>query len=45
MRLEGAAASPNVQRLLLGALGVGAVVVVPSIVLLLRIFQRRAPVA
>lgn len=41
--LEGAAASPAVLRLLLGALGVGVLVVVPSIVLLLRIFQRRAP--
>jgi cytochrome d ubiquinol oxidase subunit II len=43
--LEGAAASANVQRLLLGALGVGVLVVVPSLVLLLRTFQRRAPAA
>ncbi len=41
--LQSAAASPTVQRLLLGALFVGALTVVPAIVLLMRVFQRRAP--
>lgn len=37
--LQDAAASPSVQRVLLVALVVGALTVVPSIVLLLRVFQ------
>jgi cytochrome d ubiquinol oxidase subunit II len=41
--LQSAAASPAVQRLLLVALGVGLVTVVPSLVLLLRVFQARPP--
>lgn len=41
--LASAAASPNVRLLLVGALGVGALTVVPSIVLLMRVFQRRVP--
>jgi cytochrome d ubiquinol oxidase subunit II len=41
--LQSAAASPVVQRLLLWALLVGALTVVPSVVLLMRTFQRRAP--
>jgi cytochrome d ubiquinol oxidase subunit II len=41
--LASAAASPQVRRLLVVALVVGALAVVPSVVLLLRIFQRRAP--
>ncbi|MFP2963369.1 cytochrome d ubiquinol oxidase subunit II, partial [Myxococcus sp. 1LA] len=37
--LQGAAASPGAQRLLLVALGVGTAVVVPSLVLLFRVFR------
>ncbi|NOJ77823.1 cytochrome d ubiquinol oxidase subunit II [Myxococcus xanthus] len=37
--LQGAAASPGVQRWLLVALGVGTAVVVPSLVLLFRVFR------
>jgi cytochrome d ubiquinol oxidase subunit II len=40
--LQGAAAGPATQRLLLWALGVGAVLIFPSLVLLLRVFQRPA---
>jgi cytochrome d ubiquinol oxidase subunit II len=39
--LQAAAASPSVQRALVVAIAVGVVLVVPSIVLLLRIFQSR----
>jgi len=45
LTLQGTAASPATQRLLLGALAVGAVLILPSLVLLLRIFQRPAPSA
>ncbi|XXF77622.1 cytochrome d ubiquinol oxidase subunit II [Myxococcaceae bacterium GXIMD 01537] len=41
--LAAASASPGVQRLLVGAAGLGLVLVVPSIVLLLRVFQPKAP--
>jgi cytochrome bd ubiquinol oxidase subunit II len=39
LTVQSAAASPSVQRLLVVALAVGLVTVVPSIVLLLRVFQ------
>jgi len=39
--LKAAAASPSTQRLLLGALVVGAAVVLPSIALLFRVFRPR----
>jgi cytochrome d ubiquinol oxidase subunit II len=41
--LQSAAASPSVQRALMVALVVGLVTVVPSLVLLLRVFQSRSP--
>lgn len=41
--LQAAAVSPNVQQLLIVAIAVGAAIVVPSIVLLLRIFDARYP--
>ncbi len=37
--LEGVAASPATQRLLLVALGVGGVIILPSLLLLLRVFR------
>ncbi|WP_244222470.1 hypothetical protein [Corallococcus praedator] len=37
------AASPGVMRLLFVALGVGAVTVVPSLVLLFRVFRPQPP--
>lgn len=40
--LQSAAASPNVLRLLLVALAVGLITVVPSLVLLLRVFRPQA---
>lgn len=43
LTLQEAAASPQVLRLLLVALAVGLITVVPSIVLLLRVFQARPP--
>jgi cytochrome d ubiquinol oxidase subunit II len=43
LTLQQAAASPNVLRLLLVALALGLITVVPSIVLLLRVFQSRPP--
>jgi cytochrome bd ubiquinol oxidase subunit II len=45
LTLQSAAASPGVQRVLLVALGVGLVAVVPSLVLLFRVFRPQAPVA
>jgi cytochrome bd ubiquinol oxidase subunit II len=41
--VQAAAVSPNVLRMLLVAIVVGAALVVPSIVLLLRIFEARPP--
>ena len=41
LTLRQAAASPNVLRWLLVAIGVGLITVVPSIILLLRVFQAR----
>jgi cytochrome d ubiquinol oxidase subunit II len=43
LTLRATAASPATLRLLLVALAVGAALIVPSLVLLLRIFQRPAP--
>jgi len=39
LTLQGAAASPVTQRVLLVALGVGAALILPSLLLLLRVFQ------
>jgi cytochrome d ubiquinol oxidase subunit II len=41
--LRGAAASPGAQRLLLGALVVGVLAVVPSLVLFFRVFRPQPP--
>ncbi|WP_224244817.1 cytochrome d ubiquinol oxidase subunit II [Hyalangium gracile] len=41
--IQAAAVSPNVLRLLMVAIAVGAALVVPSIVLLLRVFEARPP--
>lgn len=43
LTLRSAAASPTVQKLLLVALAVGAVLVVPSLVLLFRVFRPQPP--
>jgi cytochrome d ubiquinol oxidase subunit II len=43
LTIQSAAASPSVQRSLLVALAVGLITVVPSLVLLLRVFQARPP--
>ncbi|MCY1036920.1 cytochrome d ubiquinol oxidase subunit II [Corallococcus sp. BB11-1] len=43
LTLRSAASSPTVQRLLLVALAIGAVAVVPSLVLLFRVFRPQAP--
>ncbi len=45
LTLQGTAAHPATLRLLLVALAVGAALILPSLVLLLRIFQRPAPSA
>jgi cytochrome d ubiquinol oxidase subunit II len=41
--LRSAAASPGAQRLLLGALVVGVLAVVPSLVLFFRVFRPQPP--
>jgi cytochrome d ubiquinol oxidase subunit II len=41
--LQAAAASPSVLRVLLGAIAVGSLAIVPSLVLLMRVFQAQPP--